>query len=153
MSPAKRILASNQGSRTIQCNPAERRRYPATGSPLPHVYVIKFTMQWPHTICAPFLSNTMTFALQIPPGIPQELWALGPFKVISFKDRATPQKGRRYRMSRKERAELDKQTEYLLSHGWTRRSASEWTCNCIFAPKWFQDEDGLCHNIVFHEWY
>ena len=79
----------------------------------------------------------------IPPGIPQERWQLGPFHVIPPAPGATPQRGPRYRMSPRERAELDKQTEYLLAQGWIRKSTSPWACSCIFAPKGFQGEDGL----------
>lgn len=80
---------------------------------------------------------------EIPPGIPDERWELGPFQVIPVKPEATPQRGARYRMSPRERDELDKQTEYLLQQGWIRKSTSAWACACIFAPKGFQGEDGL----------
>jgi hypothetical protein len=80
---------------------------------------------------------------EIPPGIPPERWDLGPFNVIPLQPDSKPQRGHRFRMSPKERAELDKQTAYLLEQGWIRKSTSEWACSCIFAPKGFQGEDGL----------
>ena len=79
----------------------------------------------------------------IPKNIPAERWQLGPFNVIPLKPDARPQKGPRYRQSPKEKAELDKQTAYLLDQGWIRQSTSEWACSCTFAPKGFQGEDGL----------
>lgn len=79
----------------------------------------------------------------IPPTIPPERWKLGPFRVIPLKEGTKPQRGPRFRMSPKEREELDKQTQYLLEQGWIRKSTSAWACSCIFAPKGFQGEDGL----------
>jgi hypothetical protein len=73
------------------------------------------------------------------PGLPR----VGPFNVIPLQPDSKPQRGHRFRMSPKERAELDKQTAYLLEQGWIRKSTSEWACSCIFAPKGFQGEDGL----------
>lgn len=80
---------------------------------------------------------------EIPPGIPEERWLLGPFNVIPLRPDAKGQRSGRYRLSPRERAELDKQTMYLLEQGWIRKSTSEWACSCTFAPKGFQGEDGL----------
>lgn len=79
----------------------------------------------------------------IPPTVPPERWDLGPFNVIPLKAEGKPQRGPRFRLSPKERIELDKQTQYLLEQGWIRKSTSEWACSCVFAPKGFQGEDGL----------
>lgn len=73
----------------------------------------------PHAIPANNLRDLLTHFSEncpanTPPGISQERWQLGPFHVIPLTSGATPQRDPRYRMSPRERAELDKQTDTCL---------------------------------------